>query len=80
MESHEVNEMETADPDWEDTDKARKKYYLKDFSEDFMRNVVEYVDETRKSSAKRRRSRKSIHHDLELFPISPTSVCFGNIS
>ncbi|CAF4579301.1 unnamed protein product, partial [Didymodactylos carnosus] len=37
---------EEADPDWQDKEKAIDKYNLKNYSEDFMRQVVDFADET----------------------------------
>ncbi|CAF1383098.1 unnamed protein product, partial [Didymodactylos carnosus] len=49
-EEEETSEIEAgteeADPDWQDKEKAIDKYNLKNYSEDFMRQVVNFADET----------------------------------
>ncbi|CAF4774003.1 unnamed protein product, partial [Rotaria sp. Silwood2] len=58
----EDKDTENRDPDWSDDSLAREKFGLKEYFEDFMREVIDYVDGTNKSSGKRRRSWKSIHN------------------
>ncbi|CAF1068351.1 unnamed protein product [Didymodactylos carnosus] len=37
---------EEADPDWQDKEKAIDKYNLKNYSEDFMLQAIDFADET----------------------------------
>ncbi|CAF4723145.1 unnamed protein product, partial [Rotaria sp. Silwood2] len=49
----EDKDTENRDPDWSDESRAREKFGLKEYSEDFMREVIDYVDGTNKFSGKR---------------------------
>ncbi|CAF2585445.1 unnamed protein product [Rotaria sp. Silwood2] len=64
----EDKDTENRDPDWSDESLAREKFGLKEYSEDFMREVIDYVDGTNKFGGKRRRSWKSIHNRFKSIP------------
>ncbi|CAF1462832.1 unnamed protein product [Didymodactylos carnosus] len=58
---------EEADPDRQDKEKAIDKYNLKNYSEDFMRQVVDFPDETNRFG-KRSHTWKSIRHRFKAVP------------
>ena len=60
-------DAEETDPGWEDEGRTRDKFGLIEYSEKFMRQVIDYVDGNNKSS-KRRRSWKSIHNRFKNLP------------
>ncbi|CAF4573404.1 unnamed protein product [Rotaria sp. Silwood2] len=64
----EDKDTENRDPDWSDERLVWEKFGLKEYSEDFMREVIDYVDGTNKSGGKRRRSWKSIHNRFKSIP------------
>ncbi|CAF4354128.1 unnamed protein product [Didymodactylos carnosus] len=56
-------ESEEMDEDWKDKELALKKYNLRSFSQEFMRQVIDFIDHAGPRS-KHGRSWKAIHHRL----------------
>ncbi|CAF4766247.1 unnamed protein product, partial [Rotaria sp. Silwood2] len=60
-------ESEEMDEDWKDKELASEKYNLRSFSEEFMRQVIDFVDRAGPGS-KHGRSWKAIHHRFQTIP------------
>ncbi|CAF4635832.1 unnamed protein product [Rotaria sp. Silwood2] len=60
-------ESEEIDEDWKDKELALEKYNLRSFSEEFMRQVIDFVDHAGPGS-KHGRSWKAIHHRFRTIP------------
>ena len=60
-------ESEEMDEDWKDKELALEKYNLRSFSEEFMRQVIDFVDYAGPGS-KHGRSWKAIHHRFRTIP------------
>ncbi|CAF0985584.1 unnamed protein product [Didymodactylos carnosus] len=66
-EGEEQHEEEEVDEDWTNKELVLEKYDLKSFSEDFMRQVIDFVDQAGPRS-KHGRSWKAIHHRFRTIP------------
>ncbi|CAF4663895.1 unnamed protein product, partial [Didymodactylos carnosus] len=66
-EEEEQHEDEEMDEDWTNKELVLEKYDLKSFSEDFMRQVIDFVDQAGPGS-KHGRSWKAIHHRFRTIP------------
>ena len=60
-------ENEEMDEDWKDREVALEKYHLRSFSEEFMHQVIDFVDYAGPGS-KHGRSWKAIHHRFRTIP------------
>ncbi|CAF1564383.1 unnamed protein product [Didymodactylos carnosus] len=60
-------EIEEMDEDWKDKELALEKYNLRSFSEEFMRQVIGFVDHADPGN-KHERSWKAIHHRFRTIP------------
>ncbi|CAF4447939.1 unnamed protein product, partial [Didymodactylos carnosus] len=66
-EGEEQHEEEEVDENWTNKELVLEKYDLKSFSEDFMRQVIDFVDQAGPES-KHGRSWKAIHHRFRTIP------------
>ncbi|CAF0910862.1 unnamed protein product [Didymodactylos carnosus] len=60
-------ESEEMDEDWKDKELALEKYNLRSFSQEFMRQVIDFIDHAGPGS-KHGKSWKAIHHRFRIIP------------
>ena len=56
-----------ADDEWKGTKNAAEPHHLTEYSEEFMRDVVDYADAKNKNG-KRRRTWKTVYHRFKILP------------